>query len=54
MVLMKGICYHLLPGGSIDWVSEFPYLGSIIAESGRTHEEVNRRIASASRAFGAL
>ena len=23
-----------LPGGSIDWVSEFPYLGSLIAESG--------------------
>ena len=44
-----------LPGGSIDWVSEFPYLGSlIIAESGRAHEEVDRRIASASRAFGAL
>ena len=43
-----------LPGGSIDWVSEFPYLGSLIAESGRAHEEVNRKIASASRAFGAL
>ena len=43
-----------LPGGSIDWVSEFLYLGSLIAESGRAHEEVNRRIASASRAFGAL
>ena len=44
-----------LPGGSIDWVSEFPYLGSLgIAESGRAHEEVDRRIASASRAFGAL
>ena len=34
-----------LPGGSIDWVSEFPYLGSLIAESGRAHEEVDRRIA---------
>ena len=34
-----------LPGGSIDWVSEFPYLGSLIAESdGRAHE-VDRRIA---------
>ena len=43
-----------LPGGSIDWVSEFPYLGSLIAESGRAHEEVDRRIASACRAFGAL
>ena len=43
-----------LPGGSIDWVSEFRYLGSLIAESGRAHEEVDRRIASAFRAFGAL
>ena len=43
-----------LPGGSIDWVSEFPYLGFLIAESGRAYEEVDRRIASASRAFGAL
>ena len=43
-----------LPGGSIDWVSEFPYLGSLIAESGRANEEVDRRIASAFRAFGAL
>ena len=43
-----------LPSGSIDWVSEFPYLRSLIAESGRAHEEVDRRIASASRAFGAL
>ena len=43
-----------LPGGSIDWVSEFPYLGFLIAESGRAYEEVDMRIASASRAFGAL
>ena len=43
-----------LPSGSIDWVSEFPYLGSLIAESGRAYEEVDRRIACASRAFGAL
>ena len=43
-----------LPGGSFDWVSEFPYLWSLIAESGRAHEEVDRRIASASRAFRAL
>ena len=43
-----------LPGGSIDCVSEFPYLGFLIAESdGRAHE-VDRRIASTSRAFGAL
>ena len=43
-----------LSGGSIDWVSEFLYLGSLLAKSGRAHEEVDRRIASASRAFGAL
>ena len=43
-----------LPGGSIDWVSEFPYHGSLIAESGRAHKEVDRRIASSSRVFGAL
>ena len=43
-----------LPGGSIDWVSGFPYLGYLIAESGRAHEEVDMRIASASTAFGAL
>ena len=43
-----------LLGGSIDWVSEFPYLGSLIAESGRAHEEVDSRIVSVSRAFGAL
>ena len=26
-----------LPGGSIDWVNEFPYLGSLITESGMAH-----------------
>ena len=53
MVLLKGICYHLtsLVAVLTAWVSEFPYLGSLIAESGRAHEEVDRRIASASRAF---
>ena len=30
------------------------YLSSLIADSGRSHEEVDRRIASASKAFGAL
>ena len=41
-------------GGTVECVSQFPYLGSLIAESGRSHEEVDRRIASASKAFGAL
>ena len=40
--------------GSVEWVSEFPYLGSLMAESGRSHMEVDKRIANASKAFGAL
>ena len=40
--------------GSMEWVSEFPYLGSQIAESGRSHMEVDKRITNASKAFGAL
>ena len=40
--------------GSIEWVSEFPYLGSLMAESGRSHMEVDKRIANASKDFGAL
>ena len=40
--------------GIIEWVSEFPYLGSLIAEDGRSHVEVDKRIANASKAFGAL
>ena len=38
----------------IEWVSEFPYLGSLIADNGRMDAEVEKRISSASRAFGAL
>ena len=38
----------------MEHVCQFPYLGSLIAESGWSHEEVDRRIAHASRAFGAL
>jgi hypothetical protein len=41
-------------GGVVDAVDEFPYLGSTIAASGRMDCEVGRRIAMASRAFGAL
>ena len=41
-------------GGTVEHVSQFPYSGSLIAESGQSHEEVDRRIASASRAFRAL
>ena len=40
--------------GTIEHVSEFQYLGSVITESGRIDEEIDRRIANASKAFGAL
>ena len=43
-----------LDEGRIEWVSEFPYLGSLVTHDGRIHAEVDRRIACASRAFGAL
>ncbi len=39
-------------GGMIDSVREFPYLGSLIADSGRI--DVEKSIAKASRDFGAL
>ena len=41
-------------GGTVEHVSQFPYLGFLIAESGWSHEEGDRRIASGSRAFWAL
>ena len=41
-------------GGTIKHVSDFQYLGSVITESGRIDEEIDRRIANASKAFGAL
>ena len=31
-------------GGAVEHVCQFPYLGSLIAESGRSHEKVDRRI----------
>ena len=40
--------------GAVEWVSEFPYLGSVVAQDGRSHIEVDKRIANASKAFGAL
>ena len=43
-----------LDGGDIEVVSEFPYLGSLIADSGRMDVDVDRRVAQASKAFGAL
>ena len=41
-------------GEEIESVSEFPYLGSEIASSGRMDSDVERRITQASKAFGAL
>ena len=38
----------------IDTVKEFPYLGFIVAASGRIDTDVDNRIAKASKAFGAL
>ena len=41
-------------GGEITSVNEFSYLGSVVAASGRMDADVEKRIAQASRAFGAL
>ena len=41
-------------GGLIEWVDLFPYLGSVIMDGGSIDVEVDRRIANASKAFGAL
>ena len=39
---------------TIESVKEFPYLGSVVASSGRVDADIDRRIAQASRAIGAL
>ena len=38
----------------IEYVKEFTYLGSVVASSGRMDADIDRRIAQASKAFGAL
>ena len=38
----------------IENVKEFPYLGSVVASSGRVDADIDRRIAQVSKAFGAL
>jgi len=40
--------------GEIQCVKEFPYLGSVIADSERRYADVECRVAKASKAFGAL
>ena len=39
---------------AIEFVDDFPYLGSVITSSGRMDSEIGRRIAQSSRAFGAF
>ena len=44
----------VIDDNNIECVSEFPYLDSLIADSGRLDVNVENRIASASKVFGAL
>ena len=41
-------------GGLIEWVDLFLYLGSVIVDGGSIDVEIDKRIANASKAFGAL
>lgn len=41
-------------GGEIEMVDHFPYLGSVISRDADVMEDVKRRIAKASKAFGCL
>ena len=43
-----------LEGGKIESVTEFLYLWSLVADNGRIDVEVDKRIANALKAFGAL
>ena len=46
---------HLFVGDClIKWVEQFPYLGSSISDNGRISREVDRHVANASKALGAL
>ena len=44
----------VLEGGEVEAMEEFPYLGSLVDSSGKMDADVNRRVAQASKAFGAL
>ena len=44
----------IVGGKEIESVIEFPYLGSVVSSDGRVEFDISRRIAQASRAFGAL
>ena len=39
---------------AVEWVSECLYFGSVVAQDGRSHIVVDKRIANESKAFGAL
>ena len=43
-----------LPGGQIDIVNDFTYMGSTITRDGKVKEDVKLRIGTAARAFGCL
>ena len=43
-----------LEDGEIEHVSEFIYLGSSVAANSRIDDEIDRRIANAPKAYGAL
>ena len=38
----------------VEHVSDFPYLGSVVASEGRVDTEMGKKIANASKAFRAL
>ena len=52
--LPKEKCPLVVANGTTDWVDHFPYLGYLVTENRRVYEEVERRIANASKAFGGL
>ena len=43
-----------MEGGEIEYVDSFAYLGFVVSSNGRIDAEVDRCIANASKAFGAL
>ena len=48
------VACHLGDDDVVEYVNEFSYLGSMIADSGRISSDVDRRITQASKAFGTL
>ena len=52
MMVTAAVCLSVMAG--IEFVPQFPYLGSIMHRDGRADEDVRSRIAKASRAFHGL